>query len=146
MRMKAIFIVATIVLFGGVCAKSDALARGSGGEKGVHGSTMSGWHGLAGHGMHRMNSAHFPFKGPHGMHSPGSNQHRHMMAQGQWHSMHGHNGVWHRNWQAGGGAFVGDICLNSQNCQGVWQVMPRTSGAAAQSRRVKKDWQVDGEL
>lgn len=151
MRTKVFFILLTIVLFVGVCAKGDALARGGGGGgKGAHGSTMPGWHGLAWHGMHRMSGhgAHFPFKGQHahGMHKPGGNQHQHMMAQGQWHSMHGHNGVWRRNWQAGGGAFVGDICLNSQNCQGVWQVMPRTSGAAAQSRGVKKDWQVDGEL
>jgi len=155
MRIKIFFILPTIALFVAVCAKGDALARGGGGGKGAHG-TMSGWHGATGHGTHRMNGhgAHFSFKGqhPHGLHNSGGNQHQHMMAQGQWHSaagfgMHGHNGEWHRNWQTGGGgAFVGDICLNAQNCQGVWQVTPRTSGAAAQSRGVKKDWQVDGEL
>jgi hypothetical protein len=191
MYTKVIFVLAAAVLFGAIYAGSEALARGGGGGRGGHAGMMSGWHGSAWHGMHRMSShgAHFPFKGQHshgmhklghnehhsqGMHKLGHNKHHHMMAQGQWHSVSGFGshgqklsdmpGVWHkvsgfgghgqlnnardfrRDWQAGGGGFVGDLCLSPQGCQGVWQIVPQTRSPPIQSRSLQKSWQINGEL
>ena len=153
MYSKVIFVLAAAVVLAAIYAGSEALARGGGGGRGGHGGMtsgmMSGGHGFAWRGMPRMSShgAHFPFKGQHanfkgqhanGMHKFGHDQrqdHRHMMAQGQWHQVSGFGGqgqkwssmpgMWHkvasfgshgqfkttrdsrRDWQAGGGGGSG---------------------------------------
>jgi hypothetical protein len=56
-------------------------------------------------------------------------QHHHNFAQGVWHKASGKQSDFRRNWQGGSsnggggdgyGGSVGDVCINSQFCQGVW--------------------------
>jgi hypothetical protein len=88
--------------------------------------------------------ARFAFKG---QHSHGkNNMHNQTMGnhgmfgntQGMWQRASQRNNNFQGQWQAGGGGggggSVGDLCVNSGVCQGVWQVAPQSEDRTSQSR------------
>jgi hypothetical protein len=140
-----------------------------------HGFAWHGMHGMAGQGAHvpfKGQHSHGMLNFGHNKHQhmmaqgqwhsvPGFGSHGQKWANmpGVWHKVssfgsHGHvNNArdFRRDWQAGGawgggGVVVGDICLSSGICQGVWQQVPQSGSRASQSRSFRRDWQVDGEL
>lgn len=149
MRVKTILVlaVATTAFLSAVYAGSEALARGGGGGRGGHGGMTSGSHGMGGQ------THHFASKGQHqnGKHD----MHQHAMGdhgkstnkQGVWQKASQRNNNIQGQWQVGGGGgSVGDICVNSGICQGVWQVMPQSEKRASQSTGFQRNWHVGNEL
>ena len=160
MRAKVIlvFATATAALLCAVYAGSEAFARGGGGGRGGHGGMMSGSRGPGTHGMHGMNR-HFPRFAFKGQHSHGkNNMHNQAMGnhgkfgntQGMWQRASQRNNNFQGQWQAGGGGggggSVGDLCVNSGVCQGVWQVAPQSEDRTSQSRGVQRSWHVGNEM
>jgi hypothetical protein len=151
MRAKAILVLATATaaLLSGIYAGNEALARGGGGGRGGHGGMTSGSHGSGTHGMRHV--PRFASKGQHqnGMHD----MHGHAMGdhgksagkQGVWQKASQRNNNIQGQWQVGGGGgSVGDICINSGMCQGVWQAMPQSEDRT--SRNLQRSWHVGDEM
>jgi hypothetical protein len=125
MLAKVIIVMTALVFVGTMSAGSEAWARGG---RGGGGGKGSGWAGKGSHGMHGKHGRHFPgqMHGHNKKHDRG-NKDRKDQAQGNWQKG---NSDFRRNWQAGGfasgsggyggGDSVGDVCINSQFCQGVW--------------------------
>lgn len=174
MLAKVIIAVTAAAFIGALSAGTEAWARGGKGGHGGHkGGITSGWHwngkgmqgahGKSGHGPHVSHGKH-DFK--HNKPDFGHNKHPHSLAQGQWHSSKDKwsQGTWHkasdfghqkhagkssdfhREWQAGGyGGSVGDICINSEFCQGVWyQVTQSGSRTSQSSASYQRNWQAGG--
>jgi hypothetical protein len=148
MFVKLILVAAAaafVALFGG----TDAWARGS---KGGH---WGGKNSKSMHGMHGKPGHHFPRQAhhSHGKHGHG---HDHHLAQGVWHKSSGKSSDSRRNLQAGssgvgsygGGGYgesVGDVCINSQFCQGVWYRVNSGSRSSQSSATYQKNGQGDGK-
>jgi len=156
MRAKVILVLAAtaVAFLGAVYAGSEAMARGGSGGRGGHGGMMSS---SRGHGMHAMNRhmQRFPFKGQraHAMHDnrhDGKGNHgKSANMQGMWRSGNQRNNNFQGQWIAGGGGgggSVGDICLNSGVCQGVWQTAPQSDTQTSQSRNLQRSWHVGNEM
>jgi hypothetical protein len=158
MRAKVILVVVTtaVALLSAIYAGSEALARGGGGGRGGHGGMMSGSHGLGSHGMHGMNGHmnRFAFKGQHShnmhdMHQNKGNRGKFANGQGMWHQASQRNNNFQGQWQVGGGGgggSIGDLCVNSGVCQGVWQVAPQSEDRTSQSRSLQRSWHVGDEM
>jgi len=160
MRAKVILVVATTVvaLLSAVYAGSEALARGGGGGgggRGGHGGMMSGSRGFGSHGMNgRMNR--FSFKGQqfhnmHDMHQNKGNRGKFANRQGVWQKTSQRNNNFQGQWVSGGGGgggggSIGDLCVNSGVCQGVWQVMPQSESGTSQSHSLQRSWHVGNEM
>ena|SRR5262249_6303385 len=155
MRAKVILVLAATAtaLLSAVYAGSNAMARGSGGGRGGHGGISSS----RGAGMHGMNRhmQHFPFKGQHShamhdKHQDGKGNHgKFGNMQGMWRSGNQRNNNFQGQWiggGGGGGGSVGDICLNSGVCQGVWQTAPQSDAQTSQSRSLQRSWHVGNEM
>jgi len=123
MLAKVIIVMTAVVFVGTMSAGSEAWARG--GRGGHGGGKGSGW---AGKGMHGKHGRHFPGQMHHARkkHDHGHKNNRDQ-AQGTWQKGN-KSSDFSRNWQAGGfaggggggyGDSVGDVCINSQFCQGV---------------------------
>jgi hypothetical protein len=156
MRAKVILVVATTAaaLLSAIYAGSEALARGGGGGRGGHGGMMSASRGFGSHGMNgRMNR--FAFKGQHSNNFHDMRQNK--VSRGKFTNM---QGMWQRTsqrnnniqgqWQVsggggGGGGSIGDLCVNSSVCQGVWQVAPQSESHTSQSR-FQRSWHVGNEM
>jgi hypothetical protein len=158
--MKAILVVAGIsaLSLGILHVGSDAWARGGGGGHGGHGGhggMVSGWRGSGSHGMHGMHGMHgrFASGGRHGHDDHAMNRHGmkdrgRFAQQGMWHKVPQRNNNFQGQWQVsggGGGGSVGDICLYSVGCQGIWQAVPQTQ-SAPQSRGFQRSWHAGEEL
>jgi hypothetical protein len=158
MRAKVILVAATtaVALLSAIYAGSEALARGGGGGRGGHGGMMSGSRGLGSHGMHGMNGHmnRFAFKGQHshnmhGMRHDMGNRGKFTNMQGVWRKTSQRNNNFQGQWQVGGGGgggSIGDLCVNSGVCQGVWQVMPESGSRTSQSRSLQRSWHVGDEM
>jgi hypothetical protein len=148
MRTKVIVVMTAAAFAGTLSAGTDAWARGGG----HGGGKSSGWIGKSMHGVHGKHGHHFPHQmdHAHGKHDPG-HKHHHMFAQGVWHKASGKSSNSRRDWQAGsfgggGGGYggsVGDICINSQFCQGVWYQVTKSGSQPSQSSATyQRNWQV----
>ena len=115
---------------------------------------MSGSRGLGSHGMNgRMNR--FSFKGQqfhnmHDMHQNKGNRGKFANRQGVWQKTSQRNnnfqGQWVSGGGGGGGGSIGDLCVNSSVCQGVWQVMPQSESGTSQSHSLQRSWHVGNEM
>jgi hypothetical protein len=151
MRVKVILVLAaaTAALLSVIYAESEALARGGGG-RGGHGGMTSGSHGPGSHGMRHM--PRFASRGqPHGKHNmkhQAMGDHgKSVNKQGVWHKATQRNNNFQGQWQAGGGGgSVGDICISTGVCQGVWQVAPQPGSQTSQSRSLQRSWHVGNEM
>ena len=163
MRAKVILVFAVTAgaLLSAVYAGSEAMARGGGGGgRGGHGGTISGSRGLGMHGgMHGMNRnmQRFPFKGQnaHAMHDRRhdgkGNRGKFGNMQGMWRNGNQRNNNFQGQWigggsGGGGGGSVGDICVSSGVCQGVWQTAPQSDTQTSQSRSFQRSWHVGNEM
>ena len=156
MRAKIIIAMATVAFVGTLSVGSEALARG--GKGGHGGGKSSAWAGKSMHGMHGKHGHHFPgqMHHAHGKHNHGKHDHGHKQdhahAQGVRHKS-GKSSDSRRDWQAGsfsgGGGYggsVGDICINSQFCQGVWYQVTKSGSRPSQSSATyQRNWQAGGE-
>jgi len=149
MVAKVILAIAAAAFVGALSGSTDVWARGG---KGSHGGGMrSAWMGKNMHGGHgKSGRRHFPGQ-MHRSHGHNQNkkkqQHHHDFAQGVWHKASGKQSDFRRNSQAGSGyggggdgygGSVGDVCISSQFCQGVWYQVtksPTTSGSSASYQR-----------
>lgn len=149
MVAKVILAIAAAAFVGALSGSTDVWARG--GKSGHGGGMRSAWMGKNTHGVHgKFGRRHFPGQmhrsHGHDQHKK-KQQHRHDFAQGVWHKASGKQSDFRRNWQGGSssggggdgyGGSVGDVCINSQFCQGVWyQVMksPTSSESSASYKR-----------
>jgi len=157
MRAKVILVVVTTAaaLLSAIYAGSEALARGGGGGRGGHGGMMSSSRGFGSHGMNgHMNR--FPFKGQHAnnmhdMRQNKGNRGKFTNMQGMWQKGSQRNNNIQGQWQVsggggGGGGSIGDLCVNSSVCQGVWQVAPQSESQTSQSRSFQRSWHVGDEM
>jgi hypothetical protein len=160
MRAKVILVVVTTTaaLLSAIYAGSEALARGGGGGggggRGGHGGMMSASRGFGSHGMNgHMNR--FAFKGQHSnnfhdMRQNQGNRGKFTNMQGMWQRTSQRNnniqGQWQVSGGGGGGGSIGDLCVNSGVCQGVWQVAPQSESHASQSRNFQRSWHVGDEM
>ena len=141
MVAKIIVALAAVSFVGVLSGSTDAWARG--GKRGGHGGGMhSAWTGKNMHGgQGKSGHGHFPGQThrSHGHDHHKKHQHHQNFAQGVWHKASGKQSDFRRNWQGGSsyggggdgyGGSVGDVCINSQFCQGVWyQTSPSRSSA-----------------
>jgi len=148
MRAKLILALAATASVAVLSSGTDVSARGGKGGHwgGKNSKNMHGMHGKPGH--------HFPRQAhhSHGKHGHG---HDHHLAQGVWHKS-GKSSDSRRNSQAGssgvgsygGGGYgesVGDVCINSQFCQGVWYQVNSGSRPSQSSATYQKNGQADGK-
>jgi hypothetical protein len=149
MLAKVIVVIAATAFVGTLSAGTEAWARG--GKGGHGGGKSSGWVGKSMHGVHGKPGHHFPHQmnHAHGKHDPG-HKHDHALAQGVWRKASGKSSDFRRDWQAGssaggGGGYggsVGDICINSQFCQGVWYQVTKSGSRPSQSSATyQRNWQ-----
>ena len=160
MRAKVILVVATTAaaLLSAIYAGSEALARGGGGGRGGHGGMMSASRGFGSHGMNGHMNGHmnrFAFKGQHlnnfhDMRQNKGNRGKFTNMQGMWQRTSQRNnniqGQWQVSGGGGGGGSIGDLCVGSGVCQGVWQVAPQSESHTSQSRNFQRSWHVGDEM
>jgi hypothetical protein len=147
MVAKVILAIAAAAFVGS--GRTDVWARGG---KGGHGGGMrSAWMGKNTQGVHgKSGRRHFPrqMQRSHGHDQHKKKQQHHRdFAQGVWQKASGKQSDFRRNWQGGSGSggggdgyggSVGDVCINSQFCQGVWYQVtksPTSSESSASYQR-----------
>ena len=144
MVAKVLLAIAAAAFVGVLCDSTDALARG--GKRGHGGGMQSAWMGKNMHGVHGKSGRHRHFPGQmhrsHGHDNHKKHQHHKDVAQGVWHKASGKQSDFRRNWQGGSsyggggegyGGSVGDVCINSQFCQGVWYQVTRSPTSSESS-------------